>query len=373
MSREDPTLRSSSLLPLIQRTLAATPRLSASEIARRLGCDRGEVMRTIDANPRQFVRVAGDHWCLAADDGVVTDALGDPPGSEGGTDGTNTRHAGDSPTPLEVGSSETAGVAPRRPGPFGPARDLVAPDARIEMVSVDTPVSTAIEVMSEKGLTQVFVRGVDARLAGVFSWQQFSLRSHALRQLNRPFSEVLGSAVEQFMRELRPQDFISPDQYIDTDVEWMKNDFVIVGTRDHALGVLTIVDVWAILNDFAEAFVLLHEIELTLRDLVVAVGAAQVQTWLDTMRIPDNAARPNRLEDLTLRQYATIICQREHRWPLFAAPLACTPELFEADLINIVRIRNEVMHFKSKANQTMCRHLQQFRDRLRTALRRARG
>ena len=46
-------------------------------------------------------------------------------------------------------------------------------------------------------------------------------------------------------------------------------------------------------------------------------------------------------------------------------------ELFEAELLNVVDIRNKVMHFTKKASPAMCGHLKDFRDRLRTSLLRA--
>jgi hypothetical protein len=51
-------------------------------------------------------------------------------------------------------------------------------------------------------------------------------------------------------------------------VDFYQDDYVIVGTPDDVLGILSVADVFIRLNDFAEASVLLHETELALRRLI---------------------------------------------------------------------------------------------------------
>jgi len=373
MHPDDPKPTPASLLPLIQRALSTAPHLSAGEIARRLGCDRGDVVRTIDAYSRHFARVAADRWRLAGAEATSAMPSAEPPEADSLAGLRMARGTEAGPVAREASMPGSAPAAPRRPGPFGPARDLLPPNARIEMVSVDTAVSTAIETMSEKDYSQLLVRGRDARAIGVFSWKQFSLRAHGLQQLNRSFKDVLASPVEQFMRQLRPSDCIAPDQYVDTDVDWVASDFVIVGTPELPMGILTISDVWGILNDFAEAFVLLHEIELSLRTLVEIVAPEDWRGWLDSMHVPAGQSVPASLEDLTLHQYSVLICKKENRWNQFASLIGGLREIFHADLMNVVGIRNDVMHFRRKATPTMCGHLKEFRDRLRTSVRRSQG
>lgn len=362
----------------IEAALASddTPR-RAIEIARRLGVDRGDVNRVLYANPDRFSRNHDAQWSLVD---ATTDTLAGPDGSTAEARATHRPESratetapGKAPAVEEPAKVVRPSPVPPRPGPFGPARDLLPAQSRIEMVAGNTSVKTVIELMSEMDYSQVLVRGPEARAIGVFSWRQFTLRAHALHDLKDAFSKVLAYPVDQFMRPLRPTDFVGPDEYIDTDVDWIGNDFVVVGSPEDPLGILTISDVWGILNDFAEAFVLLHEIELILRSIVWSVAGDLTDEWLARMRTPEGQAPPRTLEDLTLHQFGTLICQKQDRWPRFADHIGGPREVFHTDLMNVVAIRNDVMHFRRKATPTMCGHLTDFRDRLRAVLHRASG
>jgi len=67
---------------------------------------------------------------------------------------------------------------------------------------------------------------------------------------------------------MEPARFIDREVYIDTETDWGDIDHVLVGTDAELVGVLCISDVFGRLNDFAEAFVLLYEIEHEIRDLI---------------------------------------------------------------------------------------------------------
>ena len=86
-----------------------------------------------------------------------------------------------------------------------------------------------------------------------------------------PVQDQFDRAARSGMHEPKYK-LISPDTYIDTDGEdWSNKDFVVVGTASKIEGILTISDVWGVLNDFAECFVLLFEIETELRDFILEV------------------------------------------------------------------------------------------------------
>ena len=368
---DDPRTRefSPALLVAITAALEAANRpLGASEVARAIGAERGDVNRVLYRQADRFEKVNNSRWRLSASPDPTHDFAGRPTTNDAGVVEQPSWWAG----PATQGPrTDTTPPAPRRPGPFGPARELLPKDAHIEMVGLDCAVESAIDRMSDLDYSQLLIRGGDARAIGVFSWRQFSLRCLGLKRLNRKFSEVLRGPVQDFMRELRPADFIAPDQYIDTDVDWIKSDFVIVGSPEVPLGILTISDVWGILNDFAEAFVLLHEIELTLRSIVETVAGSLAKEWIARLWVPGGHEAATTLEGLTLHHFTALICKKEDRWPRFAHCIGGPRELFEAELLNVVDIRNKVMHFTKKASPAMCGHLKDFRDRLRTSLLRA--
>ena len=161
------------------------------------------------------------------------------------------------------------GNAPRRrPGPFGPASALLPVDQQVLSIPDDTIAADALERMVDTGYSQLPVTNPDGQIIGVFSWQSFGKRVSELHAAN---VDVAGLMVKD--TDLEKARFISPETYIDTETDWSEIDHVLVGSRDSLLGVLTIADVRGRLNDFAEAFVLLFEIENEIRDLFEDVYA----------------------------------------------------------------------------------------------------
>ena len=151
----------------------------------------------------------------------------------------------------------------RRPGPFGPAFALLPEGGRLETISASEPVAQAIETLLDLNVSQLLVFDEDDVVIGVFTWKSLGTwlaDNHGLRlDLN---------ALP--VRNTDPEEpaFISRDTYIDTAMDWSKTDYTIVGSAKEPLGVLTTTDVLGRLNDFAEAFVLLYEIEHEIRDII---------------------------------------------------------------------------------------------------------
>lgn len=169
----------------------------------------------------------------------------------------------------------------RRPGPFGPAWALLPKDQNPLVLDLQTLASDAIERMVDNGFSQLPVKNAEGKIIGVFSWQSFckrvmDLRATKINVADLPVREALEPAV-----------FISRHEYIDTSTDWSALDYVLVGTDSDLVGLLSIADVLGRLNDFAEAFVLLFEIEHEIRDLihdVVGTGgsraADQLAMWV---------------------------------------------------------------------------------------------
>jgi hypothetical protein len=67
---------------------------------------------------------------------------------------------------------------------------------------------------------------------------------------------------------MEPARFIDREVYIDTETDWGQIDYVLVGSDDNLIGILSLSDVFGRLNDFAEAFVILYEIEHEIRELI---------------------------------------------------------------------------------------------------------
>lgn len=247
----------------------------------------------------------------------------------------------------------------RRPGPFGPAWALL-PKGQDPLTLEDTTIaSDAIERMVDSGFSQLPVKNDVGRIVGVFSWKSFGKRVGDLRSAGiKPTDLPIREAME-------PARFIDPEVYIDTETDWSDLDHVLVGTDEHLVGVLCIADVFGRLNDFAEAFVILYEIEHEIRDLIRdVVDEPGLAALIDNIQLPPNSRPIKSLEEFTFNQYKSLICTRSN-WPLFEAVFGTMRELVDADLGEINELRNIVFHFRRGITPKDTDRLRRFRDRLR--------
>ena len=295
------------------------------------------------------------------------------------------------------------GDTPRhRPGPFGPARILLPEDQKIETIRDTETTASALERMVDTGYSQLPVVNEDNQIIGVFSWQSFGKRMSEIHSLKVDLTTL---AVKD--TDLGKAEFIDPDLYIDTETDWSEIDHVLVGDKANLLGVLSIADVLGRLNDFAEAFVLLYEIEHEIRDLILDVypedelskvfeglsnksdspekkAAAGLKRLIegDAPPITDaklaktiqrgagllqqaSQSRPiTDLMDFTFSQYREVIFNKDN-WPRFEAVFDSPRDMLNMDFEKINDLRNIVFHFRRGITPRDTDRLRRFRDKLR--------
>jgi hypothetical protein len=284
----------------------------------------------------------------------------------------------------------------RRPGPFGPARALLPKDQQPLVIRDDMLAYDAIDRMVDNNYSQLPVEDKDGRIVGVFTWKSFSKRVADLRAVQgsvRPLELPVREALE-------PTHFMDPEAYLNGNADWSEIDYILVGDDSDLLGVLSIADVQGRLNDFAEAFVLLYEIEHEIRDLIhdtyrdeelsdvldamVASANRQASEAIEELKrfieekgtVPAvgkairvlrsgmGSGRLERLEDLTFAQYRSLICC-ETNWPRFEALFGAMREVVNADLGEINDLRNTIFHFRRGISPRDTDRLRRFRDKLR--------
>jgi hypothetical protein len=247
----------------------------------------------------------------------------------------------------------------RRPGPFGPAWALLPKDQQPLVLDGSTPTADAIERLVDNGFSQIPVADKTGRIIGVFTWKSFGKRVADLHATKiKPTDLPIREAME-------PARFIGREVYIDTETDWGDIDHILVGTETDLLGVLGIADVFGRLNDFAEAFVLLYEIEHEIRDLIGDVcDGGTMDRMIEEMNLPANSRRPASLEEFTFNQYSTLICNK-HNWDLFKPMFDTMRELVNADFGEVNELRNTVFHFRRAIAPRDTDRLRRFRDRLR--------
>ena len=321
-----------SLLEKITDALQASPGIKAKKLASALQEERGTINNLLHSNQDRFIQNDDFTWQLRPE------------------------------TPKAVPH--------RRPGPFGPARELLPEGQQIEVMSGDTPCHIALGRMMELNISTIPIRDERGHITGVFTWRAFSQRAHGLSQSTKI---ALGDLCDEVIENSKEDAlFIQADEYIDTDLDWNKVEYVIVGSETEPLGILTIADIWGRLNDFAEAYVLIHEIEHDLRVLIrcVAGTEALLKKWISEVNQTERQQRSlTQLSDFQFNQYITLICNGQTRWPKFEQVFPMSKlAIFRAEFLHVNKTRNTVFHFKEPVTQSMCHHLRSFRDKIRSAV-----
>jgi hypothetical protein len=293
-----------------------------------------------------------------------------------------------------------------RPGPFGPASALIPENQRLETIPADDSTANALERLADSDFSQLPVVDIRGRVEGVFSWQSFGRRMSELHGLHIDFA---GWAVRDTDLE-RPR-FIAADSYIDTAADWKAIDYALVGDPDHVLGILTLADIWGRLNDFAESFVLIAEIEQDIRDtfrelfpgtelreVMAALSDASGEPEALAARTLDEVLRNEAiagidpgvakqlqiargqmlklakqrsrsrlvetLEDFSFGQYREVVFNSVH-WERFRVVFCQTREIVMADFEQVNILRNDVFHFRRKIGPRDTDRLRRFRDKIR--------
>ena len=295
---------------------------------------------------------------------------------------------------------KTAGK--HRPGPFGPAQILLPDDQKIEFIRDTETTASALERMVDTGYSQLPVVNNDNQIIGIFSWESFGKRMSEIHTLKVDLTQL---AVKD--TDLGKAQFIAPDLYIDTETDWSEIDHVLVGDKENLLGVLSITDVLGRLNDFAEAFVLLYEIEHEIRDLILDVFPEEelskiIEGLSDKSDSPEETAfnglkqlidgesapisdkklgktiqfaanllqrasqsRPiTDLKDFTFAQYREVIFNKDN-WTRFDAVFDSPRDILNVDFEKINDLRNTVFHFRRGITPRDTDRLRRFLDKLR--------
>ena len=248
--------------------------------------------------------------------------------------------------------------------------------------------------MADHQYSQIPVTNDNNQIVGVFTWRSFCKWVYDLKE-----SAKINPSELPLKDLMEPARFISGNVYIDTETDWADIDYVLVGTPAEPLGILCAADVLGRLNDFAEAFVLIYEIEHEIRDLIrdvytenelanrfeelnlsanrpAAEIADMLQEYIDQhgtapalgkslSYLKRVGSRPlESLADFTFAQYASLICS-ESNWPRFEPVFDRMRELVRIEFEKVNRLRNIVFHFRRGITVGDTDVLRRFRDKLR--------
>jgi CBS domain-containing protein len=209
----------------------------------------------------------------------------------------------------------------------------------------NTPASEALTLMHKHGVSQLPV-AMGERVLGVFSYRSFA------RSVTAMGDELLKE--KQLPGELAVEECMEPGKFshISASVSELfetidKHDVVLIGTPSRIVGVLTAIDVLRYLYGVASPFVLIAEIEITLRALIAfSVEQDVLRKCCDRcLKHYSDDKRPYALTDMTFSDYVQIVGHGES-WELFKHVFGGSRVRTSTKLNKVKDLRNDVFHFR---------------------------
>lgn len=233
--------------------------------------------------------------------------------------------------------------------------------------SPDMPAREALALMREHGYSQLPVVQGHAVL-GLFSYRAFALE---VAQIDDAKVNACELPVSEFLEHDLPTYARLSDEFRGLIDVLNEKDCVVVSGSEELIAILTPMDALQHLYRVANAFVLIEEIELALRDLIRAsatepddlrecIKTALSQKYKDKL--------PERLEDMTFDDYVGLL--RDGRnWDRFKPVFGGTRERTRARLEPVRNLRNDVFHFKRELSARDHQSLTTCRDWLLRCIR----
>jgi predicted transcriptional regulator len=230
-------------------------------------------------------------------------------------------------------------------------------------VSPDCLVRDAIGLMLKHGFTQLPVVS-NNEVLGVFTYRAFAKEAASLdldemkQQRCAPGDLHVDEFLEQFSFARVTEEIVSVFESLDRD------DAILVSTPTNLIGVLTPMDFLKYLYRVASPFVLISEIELSLRTLIrhalkdeSMLEAAAKRSLLSIYKTEERI--PKSLEEMTFDNYQVMVSHGEN-WELFEVVLGNSRNRVCAKLTEIRNLRNDIFHFKREItmadHQTLAAH-----------------
>lgn len=266
-------------------------------------------------------------------------------------------------------------VLPEALGDLGDYRDLdlaselfhrvnrVLPeDQALVTIGPEVTARNAVALMTDRGFSQLPVVA-GGRVLGVFSFRSYALGTArlSLDDLNRQRIAPGDLRVDEFLEQMR---FARVGDEIDDLFDAMDRDNgLIVGTPENAVGILTPMDFLRYLHATAAPFIYLSEIELALRAVIRGTLSEEnlvVVAQASLARLYDPDPPPTKLEDMTFDNYASMLGFGD-AWPHFENVVGPSRVRLTAKLRHIRDLRNVVFHFKRALSAQEVQDLRTYR------------
>jgi CBS domain-containing protein len=228
---------------------------------------------------------------------------------------------------------------------FHRLNSVLPTDQKIISVLPETPSQEALDLLSSHGFSQMPVM-VGQQVIGLFSYRSFSQAVIKLtgEHQNQRFDP----------RDLFVEDCIERPTYARITDEfraWFdaidKQDALLIGDPNRLQGIVTAMDILRYLYGVASPFVLIAEIELSLRALIRLAVSGEELFACAKLSLTHYSERdlPTDLEHMTFHDYVQIIGDGRN-WNYFQPVFKGDRTRTRAKLGQVAELRNDVFHFR---------------------------
>lgn len=246
-------------------------------------------------------------------------------------------------------------------GMFHRLNSVLPADQQLISVLPETPVQEALDLLRNHGFSQLPVI-VGQQVLGLFSYRSFS---QAVIKLSQDARNQRFNPLEMFVEDCidRPTYARVTDEFRTWFDAIDKQDAVLVGDPNRLQGIVTAMDILRYLYGVASPFVLIAEIELSLRGLIrMAVDRDELIACAKAClkHYPEGKV-PTDLEHMTFNDYVQIIGDGrnwDHFQPIFKGNRVRT----RAKLERAGELRNDVFHFRREITVEVYEELSALRD-----------
>jgi len=247
---------------------------------------------------------------------------------------------------LSIISPTTETESPSLLDLFHRVNSLLPEDQVSVVVRPGTTVAEAIQLMRKNGFSQLpVVEG--SEVLGVFSFRSFAVQMLEMGEMKGVPLENL--TVDEFIEELRFVHIYDDPRSIFDSLN--RDDAVLVGEPNRLQGIATAMDALHYLYKVASPFVMLAEVELSLRRLIgICVDEDELRTCVKNSLAQqyEDDEMPSRLEEMTFNDYVQIVGDGRN-WPRFEEVFGegdWQRKRTRTKLEEIRDLRNDVFHFK---------------------------
>jgi predicted transcriptional regulator len=269
----------------------------------------------------------------------------------------------------EIKSSDTTvqGTTESLLASFHHVQSLIPIEQELVVIPPEMRVADALKLMQLHHYSQLPVVAGDTVL-GVFSYRSFSAKAWEMQKRG----ERLG--------ELPVEDFLDYFEYVHSTEDWNRvmrylnqDDACFVGHRNHLEGMITTMDMLHYFQQIANPFIMLAEVELSLRQIIQVCIDGQVlrQAVERSLKSAYPNGVPTKLSEMTFNDYAQIITSMEN-WPYFEKVFGTeerTRKDTEKRLSRLREWRNIIFHFRRRLEEWELNALAEYREWLQVRVR----